>query len=241
MNPTLEPSIEPGYARTDTRFKRRLWKLLDLQIIRSEIWNTILMSQLESMLGRSEDYFLLVSSSDEGAERKLSVEHNADHFLSDENLRRVNSYVSHIPLAVEFYKTYGSVELFSIDDSFDSGIYIESPDRWRELKEEVRLWIGDDEKPPKWFSSAIVIGNASGAAVYFLLMTKGDDLGSIYLLDHDGLVFRKLANSLTEWISIMAGTGDDLAFYLGLVVGGYYGSGWEPKVFHSQSGKVKLT
>jgi len=32
MNPTLEPIIEPGYARTYTRFKRRLWKLLGVKI-----------------------------------------------------------------------------------------------------------------------------------------------------------------------------------------------------------------
>lgn len=188
--------------------------------------------QLEQLLNRVDDYYLLSSDTSPGEKRKIYVEHLADESLSDKSKVLVQDRMSRFPELKNFYEAYGSIEIFAIDDTFGSGIFIESPDQWEVMSNEVESWLEpdgvsvEDNIVPEWFPSSIVIGYIGAAAIYFLLVTEGENVGCIYTFDHDGLTFEKAAASFEELISILAGNDEKLIRYLRLVISSYYGSGW---------------
>lgn len=199
---------------------------------------------MERLLDRGNDYFLVVSDKDFDVERRIPVSHLADNPLTDIELRLVeNRLADHVEFR-EFYKSYGSVKLFSVDDVFESRIVIERPIQWDVLKAEVEDWVravADRNEVPSWVSSSIVFGNINGSTVYFLLVTEGDLSGSIFEFSLDCFELENISASFAEFIAILCGSSSVLAGYLAEEMAPYYGGGWLVQAYCSDLFQVKLS
>lgn len=202
-----------------------------------------MISNIENLLARDKDYFLLISDADEGKERIIPVSHISDDPLTDGEIMLVDSKLAHFPLMRDFYKLYGSTELFSVDDIFESGIVIDRPDQWDILSAEVEEWLSsyDDDDFPEWVSTAIVIGFINGSTDYFLLVTDGEMAGHIYGITLEGLELENIATDFAEFLSILSGSDSVLAGYLRVQLSGYNNSGWLVSAYCTDTFNLSLS
>lgn len=109
-----------------------------------------------------------------------------------------------------FYDVVGSLRLYHCEIGNEAGFYIAKPDEWAELTEGFAEWVEIieldfdedelEEEMPSWFGSQQVIGEIPNTGNYLLLVTDGDEKGSIYEFDHDGAEFYKRGVNIEDFI-----------------------------------------
>ncbi|MFT7150885.1 MAG: hypothetical protein ACI82Q_002760 [Nonlabens sp.] len=105
----------------------------------------------------------------------------------------------------DFYAAFGSLALFFCPESDEAAFYIARPDEWPALEEDFSGWVDltdedDQELLPAWFGDHFVVGEIPSSGNYLLIVTSGNETGSVYEFEHDGFEFIKLAASLDEFI-----------------------------------------
>jgi len=148
----------------------------------------------------------------------------------------------------EFFLKQGSALLYFCPESGDAAFHLANPTEWDELEEEFSEWIemlDDDEKSdalPPWFGSHKVIGEIPSSGNYLLVVESGGELGSIYMFDHDGFEFYKLASSLSEFISTVIDPNprflSSMASHMRFVTDDNWHQQWWLKELRHNSGKV---
>lgn len=106
----------------------------------------------------------------------------------------------------EFYSKIGSLTLYYCSESDEAACYLAHPVEWESLEEGIADWVyllDEDEEEeilPTWFESHKVIGEIPGSGNYILLVTSGDESGSLFLFDHDGFEFTKVGATIEEFV-----------------------------------------
>lgn len=106
----------------------------------------------------------------------------------------------------DFYDTFGSVTFYVDPESGEAAKRIAPPGEWDELETALYLWfegMGDDEREeylPDWIDSCLVIGEEPRTGNYLLMPTSGEDVGKVFLFDHDGCEFPELAGDVIEYV-----------------------------------------
>ena len=108
----------------------------------------------------------------------------------------------------DFYKSFGSLIMYVDEPSLEAALMVAAPSDWPRLESEFSDWtdmVDENEEDvfPAWFESHQVIGEIPGTGNYVLVVTDGEEAGSIYVFDHDGFEFNKLGESLEAAILAM--------------------------------------
>ncbi|MFO1494267.1 MAG: hypothetical protein U1F26_06355 [Lysobacterales bacterium] len=117
-----------------------------------------------------------------------------------------NASIPDIPGLAAFYSAFGNLRLYFDEESGDSAYYIGSPAEWEEFRSALDSWLDgmptDDTEDgiPSLVRDCVVVGEVPRSGNYLLVATTGTETGSVYLFDHDGFEFPRLANSLPEFV-----------------------------------------
>ncbi|WP_028100745.1 SMI1/KNR4 family protein [Pseudoduganella violaceinigra] len=110
----------------------------------------------------------------------------------------------------EFYVTFGSIRFYCDQQSGDSARYLAPVSEWPELQDSFMDWIDpldddetDDEFPPPWVRTCLVIGETPRSGNYILMPTEGQEAGQVWEFDHDGYEFNFAAKDLVEYVERM--------------------------------------
>lgn len=113
-----------------------------------------------------------------------------------------NATIPDVPGLAAFYSSFGNLRLYFDDESGDSAYYIGSSAQWDEFRSTLDSWLEElpSDDIPSWVKDCLVVGEVPRSGNYLLVATTGSESGSVYLFDHDGFEFSKLANSLPEFV-----------------------------------------
>ncbi len=110
----------------------------------------------------------------------------------------------------EFYVTFGSILFYCDELSGDAARYLAPVHEWPELQEEFMDWIDlpdegevEDDFPPPWVRTCLVIGETPHSGNYILMPTQGPEAGQVWEFDHDGFEFRCEGKDLVDYVERM--------------------------------------
>jgi len=147
----------------------------------------------------------------------------------------------------DFYSLVGSLTLFFCKESDEAAFYIADPDQWEDMEEGFSDWVDmldedeEEEALPEWFGSHKVIGEIPASGNYILVVTEGEESGSIYEFEHDGFEFIKIGDSLAGFIDKALdpdeSTFTQIASHMRFIAGSTNQQWWARELHHN-NGKV---
>lgn len=172
----------------------------------NDIWIEKMNNELIQQLKNSTGVFLCQAI---GAEKKTKTE-PFSHIVTPP---KPSADLPDIAEIRAFYDAVGSLRLYHCEVGNEAGFYIANPDKWAELTEGFAEWVEIieldfdedelEEEMPSWFGSQQVIGEIPNTGNYLLLVTVGNEKGSIYEFDHDGAEFYKRGVDIEDFIKKM--------------------------------------
>jgi len=181
---------------------------------------------LAALLKNNSGVFVCLNIEQPKSKTKISVRHQFDPGLSDEQIDQLDSELGHVYGLVDFFKSYGNLELFQDPISGDTAYYVASPENWKTLKSRFDPWIQGIELEeadflPSWIKNCCVVGERPGTGNYFLLATDGECVGSIFEFEHDGFYFNQISEDFPSFIEYLVNINEDqlsvIASYLRFV------------------------
>lgn len=176
------------------------------------------LKSLETLLARRNQRFVCTDTGwpEPGAERfTANIVHYPEPPLGNAQLEQLKRIFPDIPELAEFYSHYGSVRLYADPIGGDSAFYIAGPDEWHRLRKYFQAWpdsLNDDEANllPEWLDDSLTIGEIPTTGNYYLMPTKGDESGKVFLFDHDGFEFVEMGADLGAFVEKITTVNDDL-------------------------------
>lgn len=176
------------------------------------------LKSLETLLARRNQRFICVDTGwPEPGPEKFTAEivHYADPQLGQAQLDQLGRLFPDIPQLAEFYSHYSSIRLFVDPIGGDSAFHIGSPDEWREFRKYFESWTdmldGEEEDMlPDWLDNYIAIGQIPTSGNYYLMPTKGEHTGKVFLFDHDGFEFYERGADLGAFLQRISTVDDAL-------------------------------
>ena len=165
-------------------------------------------SEIANKVESSSGQFFCSQIGNESETKVVNYEHTASSSLDVKVIEGIEFAYNHIPGLLSFYSRWGGLRLFHDTVSGDSAFYIAPPNEWKDLFTSFLPWIEclDEEEEkllPKWINNCFVIGEIPDSGNYILLRTTEKSIGSIYLFDHDGFEFEKLADNLCQFLEVV--------------------------------------
>lgn len=171
---------------------------------------------LEELLNK-ENCQLICSNEDGTKRRTICLVHDHNEPLESDYIILLDKRYGNVAGLVDFYRTYGDLELYIDESSGDSAFVIAEPKYWDSLKRDFKDWVDisnedDFTHMPEWLlTEYIVFGEVPGTSNYFILSLHQDSYGSVFEFEHDGEIFTKRSSSFPEFISQICSMNDELA------------------------------
>ncbi|MEO1036787.1 MAG: hypothetical protein AAFX44_14615 [Pseudomonadota bacterium] len=141
--------------------------------------------------------------------------HVVDPPLAEDELTALTADHAHVPGLCDFYATSGAVALFFDAASKESAYYIGPPSQWHVFRDGLFGWFEGltqaEEKQllPAWVDDSYVLGTIPGSGNYLVVPGTGEESGAVFLFDHDGFEFLKLAETLPAFVAEACNPGDE--------------------------------
>lgn len=204
---------------------------------------------LEKLVDAHNGKFICQKIHDESKTKTVTFKHVYDHPIDESTLEDLKNQFGSIGKLVDFYETFGSLEMYVDSVSGDSALYIGNPSQWEELEGYFAPWIEDldDEEMdylPDWIDNRLTIGEIPSSGNYILMPISGEKAGFVFEFEHDGFEFIELAENIEAFIvsmlNLTTNSLTNMASHMRFVEGDPH-SQWWIKECHDSNGKVVST
>jgi hypothetical protein len=165
------------------------------------------LESLETLLARRNQRFVCVDAGGPDAVSGIftaSIVHHTEPPLGQVQLDQLGRLFGDIPQLTELYGRFGSVRLYVDSTGGDSAYYIATPDEWHGLKKHFEDWLeivdDDEDRLPTWLDEYLVIGEVPASGNYYIVPTKGEELGKVFHFDHDGFEFTEVGVDISAFL-----------------------------------------
>lgn len=166
------------------------------------------LQSLETLLARRNQRFVCVGTGwPEPGQKKFTAEivHYTEPPLGNVQIEQLKRLFPDIPQLAEFYSHFGRIHLFVDPIGGDAACYLGSPDEWHALRKHFQMWpdsLTEDESDllPDWLENSLTIGEIPTTGNYYLMPTRGEHTGKVFLFDHDGFEFNERGGDLGEFL-----------------------------------------
>ncbi len=170
--------------------------------------------ELNALLANDSGVFICSKIVEPEIKRTIPVRHKAEPGLNDEQVKQLKSKLGHVVGLVDFFQSYGNVQLYQDPISGDTAYYVASPEEWGSLRKEFDSWIEDQDPEnadllPSWIENCCVVGERPGTGNYFLLSTDQDNNGRVFEFEHDGFNFNQISTEFPSFIDFLVGLDED--------------------------------